>query len=231
MRLHRFYVPQPIEEKSAIVLQDSDFYHQLKNVFRFTAGGQVILFDNSGFEYHCMISDLSRGEIALSIISKKEGMNISKREVHLFVSLAKKDTFEWVLEKGTELGVTRFIPIVSDRSEKKNINMERAKKIVIEASEQSGRVIIPTISEVTKFDNSLDAEFHSFAFDPKGDVFTIEHTHTYSPIGIFIGPEGGWTERELTMFKQNNIGVYSFGSQILKAETASIAVASLLLLQ
>lgn len=231
MRLHRFYVPQPIEDKSAIVLQDESFYHQLKNVFRFTAGGQVILFDNSGFEYYCMITDLSRGDISLSVVSKKIGSNVASREVHLFVALAKKDTFEWVLEKGTELGVTKFIPVVSDRSEKKNINMDRAQKIVIEASEQSGRVIIPTISEVTKFDNSLDGEFPSFAFDPTGDVFTIEHTHNYSPIGIYIGPEGGWTERELTMFKKNNIGIYSFGSQILKAETASIAVASLLLLQ
>lgn len=231
MRLHRFYIPQEIGDSKTVVIRDSNFLHQLKNVFRFTIGGQVILFDNSGYEYHVLISSFDKGEVTCAVVSKKEGENAPLRGLHLYCSVIKKDHFEWVLEKGTELGVSHFVPVLSDRSEKKNLNMERAQRILIEASEQSGRVTIPTLAEVTEFEDTLNADFPCFAFHPTGEVFTINHTHNYSPLGIFIGPEGGWTEREIFLFKKNDIKVHSLGPQILRAETAAIAVSSLILLQ
>lgn len=138
---------------------------------------------------------------------------------------------EWVLEKGTELGVSVFVPLVSDRSEKKNLNVERAEKILIESSEQSGRTVVPKLRDVVTFDEAIVEDFPCFAFHPKGDVFTIEHTQNYSPLGIFIGPEGGWSDREIFLFKQNNVRVYSLGEQTLRAETAAVAISSLILLQ
>ncbi len=231
MRLHRFFVPESILDRDTVVIHNSDLLHQLKNVFRFTVGGQIILFDNSGYDYHALISSFDKGAVTVSIVSKKESENTPSRELYMFFSLIKKDNIEWILEKGTELGVSHFIPIVSDRSEKKGLNVERARKIILEASEQSGRGIVPTLHEITSFDTALQSEFPCFAFDPKGDVFTIEHIHTYSPLGIFIGPEGGWTDRELFLFKKQNIKVHTLGGQILRAETAAIAVSSLILLQ
>ncbi len=231
MRLHRFFVSDSLDGRDTVVIHNSDLLHQLKNVFRFTVGGQIVLFDNSGYDYHALINSFDKGGVTVSVISKKESENTPRRELTLFFSLIKKDNVEWILEKGTELGVSHFVPIVSDRSEKKGFNAERAEKIILEASEQSGRGMIPTLHEVTVFDTILESEFPCFAFDPKGDVFTIEHTHTYSPLGICIGPEGGWTERELFLFKKNNIGVYSLGGQILRAETAAVAVSGLILLQ
>ncbi len=231
MRLHRFYTPEEIGDKDSVVIRDSALIHQLLSVFRFTVGGQIILFDNTGFEYYILISSLENGEIMGSVISKKESKNTPARELHLFYSITKKDTFEWVLEKGTELGVTRFIPILSDRSEKKNINIERAEKILIEASEQSGRATLPVLSQIMNLEDAINAEFPCFAFDPKGDTFTIEHAQNYSPLGIFVGPEGGWTDREIFLFKKNNMRVYSLGHQTLRAETAAVAISSLILLQ
>lgn len=231
MRLHRFYIKEEIGDKESVIIRDPDLVHQLRTVFRFTVGGQIILFDNTGFEYHILISSFEHGEIVGSVVSKKESKNIPPRELHLFCSVIKKDNFEWVLEKGTELGVTRFIPILSDRSEKKNLNIERAEKILIEASEQSGRAVLPEIAPITDLEDSLNQDFPCFAFHPTGDVFTIEHAQNYSPLGIFIGPEGGWTDREIFLFKKNDIRVYSLGSQTLRAETASVAISSLILLQ
>ncbi len=231
MRLHRFYIPQEIADTDTFVIRDKDTIHQLRNVFRMTIGGQAIFFDGSGYEYHVIISSFDRGEIACTVVSRTKGKNNAERELHLFCSIIKKDLFEWILEKGTELGVTHFVPLVSDRSEKKNLNMERAQRILIEASEQSGRVILPTLGEITEFDDALKTEMPCFAFHPDGDVFTINHTQNYSPIGIFIGPEGGWTDREIFLFKKQNVSIHSLGSQILRAETAAIAVASLILLQ
>jgi 16S rRNA (uracil1498-N3)-methyltransferase len=231
MRIHRFFVSQPIDDQKEVTLHDSSLFHQLKNVFRFTVGGQVILLDNSGFEYHAMIYGFNNGNVTFSIVSKRMSKNIPEREVYLFFSLIKKDKLEWILEKGTELGITRFIPIISDRSEKKDFNMERAEKILKEASEQSGRATIPTISETVEFANVLPQEFPCFAFDPKGNVFTVEHAQKFSPLGIFIGPEGGWTDKEIFLFKKHDVKVYSLGTQILRAETAAVAISSLILLQ
>jgi 16S rRNA (uracil1498-N3)-methyltransferase len=230
MRLHRFYVTDQIGNNSEITIRDSGLYNQLKNVFRFTIGGQVILFDNSGNDYHAMIASLRDGNVVFNIIRSEENKNIPFRELHLFVSLPKKDKFEWILEKGTELGVTKFIPIVSDRSEKKSFNFDRAQKIVIESSEQAGRATLPEISEIISFEESLQNNFVCFAFDPKGDTFTIEHAQNFSPLGAYVGPEGGWTEREIFLFKKGNIKVYSLGETVLRAETAAIAVSTLLLL-
>ncbi len=231
MRLHRFYVNPEIGTDSKVVIHDSELFHQLRNVFRFTIGGQVILLDNTGFEYLAMISDFGKGDATFQIISRTESVRIPNRELHLYASLIKKSNFEWVLEKGTELGVTKFIPIISDRSEKKSLNVERAEKILREASEQSGRAILPTLASVTTLEDALATDIPIFAFDPSGDVFTVEHTHNYSPLGILIGPEGGWSEKELFLFKKENVRIHTLGELVLRAETASVAVASLILLQ
>jgi len=222
---------EEIGDTRELVIHDPALFHQLKNVFRFTVGGQVILLDNTGYEYHALVASFEHGAVTFSIVSKKESTHIPPREVYLFCSLIKKDKFEWILEKGAELGVTKFIPIISDRSEKKDLNLERGEKILKEASEQSERAMIPKLSSPVNFEEALKQEFPLFAFDPKGDVFTIEHTHTFSPIGIFIGPEGGWTDREIFLFKQNDVRVHSLGPLVLKAETAAIAISALILLQ
>jgi 16S rRNA (uracil1498-N3)-methyltransferase len=231
MRLHRFFVQQEIGDQDSVVIRDSDFFHQIKNVFRFTTGGQIILFDNSGYEYHTLIASLEKGEVNCSIVSRKTSKGEPARELHLFCSIIKKDKFEWILEKGTELGVSRFVPLLSDRSEKKDLNMERAQKILIESAEQSGRTMVPMIAPIMNFEGALATDFPCFAFHPKADVFTVEHAGKISPLGIFIGPEGGWTERELFLFKKHNIKIYSLGAQVLRAETAAVAITSLILLQ
>lgn len=230
MRLHRFFVPEPIGKSDTVVVRDSSLTHQLRHVFRFTVGGQVILLDNSGYEYRAMINEFHPSGVTFSIVSKRESPNAPSRELYLFVSIIKKDKFEWIVEKGTELGVSKFIPIVSDRSEKKSLNIERLEKIILEASEQSGKAIRPTVMEPIKFGDALLQEYPCFAFHPTGDVFTVEHAQNFSPLGVFIGPEGGWSDKEIFAFKQNKIKVYSLGNSILRAETAAIAVSTLLLL-
>lgn len=230
MRLHRFFVSDTIGSKKEITVRDSALAHQLKNVFRFTVGGQVILFDNTGYEYHALIGKLGNSDIVFSIASKRMSKTVPDRELFLFFSIVKKDNSEFILQKGTEVGVSHFVPILSDRSEKKGFNLERAQKIVREAAEQSGRAVIPTVGEIVSFDEAISQEFPRFAFDSKGDVFTPEHAQKHSPLGVFIGPEGGWAEREIFLFKKQGVKVYSLGSATLRAETAAIVASSLILL-
>ena len=125
---------------------------------------------------------------------------------------------------------SHFHPIISERSEKKSVNFERAGKIIKEASEQSGRGSLPRIEQLANLEDALNNDFVSIAFHPTSDKFNKDDFGKEKAFGIFIGPEGGWSDRELKMFKEKEIKILSLGPQILRAETAAIAISSLLLL-
>lgn len=230
MRLHRFFIEQKIPESGEVMITDKDLIHQWVKVFRLKAGDRVMLFDGTGFDYVSEIVSLNKNESILKAVDKKLNENVPKKEIHLFQSIIKKDNFEWVIEKGTELGISYFHPIISERSEKKNINFERTRKIIKEASEQSGRASLPILSELAGLERSLNNNFPSIAFHPAGDKFDISNFEKEKVLGVFIGPEGGWSNRELEFFKGKGVKILSLGPQILRAETAAIAISSLLLL-
>ncbi|MEO8637864.1 MAG: RsmE family RNA methyltransferase [Candidatus Taylorbacteria bacterium] len=232
MRIHNFFIQETIGDEKEVVLNDVELFHQLRNVFRMNVASRVILLDNTGFEYVSAVTSFARGTLTFRILEKRKNINIPKKEITLFQSIIKKSNFEWVLEKGTELGVSHFVPLLSERSEKKKINSERAKKILKESSEQSGRGILPTIAESVSLPeaiSSLPSPSSALVFDPSGSLFQSNTLHL-TPYTLFIGPEGGWSEKELALFREKNIPVYSLGPQILRSETATIAVLSLLLL-
>lgn len=234
MRLHRFFIEESVGDNKNIVITNEQLIHQWKKVFRYKPGDSVIVFDNSGYEFTASIEYIEPSEAKLSVTHSEQKSLTTQREVYLFMSLTKKDTFEWVLEKGTEIGIDRVIPILSERSEKKDLNFERAKKILTEASEQSGRTILPRIYEIASLEDGMNHyDIPKVAFDPTGDSFEIAQKSLpqSGPLAVFIGPEGGWSATELEVFRTNKIPVYSLGTQVLRAETAAIAILSLLILR
>ena len=116
MRLHRFYVKTPISE-SRFDVSDRDLIHQWRTVFRYNVGSQVILFDGNGIDYLCIITSLRNLGATVEVVEKMQ--NISKPKINLWlcVGLIKKDNFELVVEKATELGVTHIVPVLCERSE------------------------------------------------------------------------------------------------------------------
>jgi 16S rRNA (uracil1498-N3)-methyltransferase len=171
------------------------------------------------------IEDLS---IGLELVTELEPV-YPKRELYLFFSMLKKDKNEWVLQKCTELGVSHFVPIFSDRTEKTGFDEDRAIKIVTEAAEQCGRSDIPRIREPLGLQAALD-EFKDkmtlyFAEQHEGMLDTANKSE---PCGVFVGPEGGWTDEEKTLLDANctklNIAQFT-----LRAETASVTAATILL--
>jgi len=230
MRLHRFYLDQKIERGREIRIDNQNLLHQWMKVFRYSSGDRVIIFNGDGFEFESVFKILSRNEAVVIPEYSRKIKGVTKVELHLFPAIIKKDNFEFVVEKCTELGVKAFHPIISDRSEKKDLNMERLKKISMEASEQSGRADLPLIFELTDIETALKS------FD--GKVFALDFVKQKFPskvgskkIGILIGPEGGWSEREISLFKKLGIKSFSLGDRVLRAETASIAIGSLILLK
>ncbi len=233
MRLYNFFIEEKLNNKKEFETNNIELIHQWKNVFRLGVGDRVVLLDNSGFEFLGTISFISKNNAIVLINGMKENTkpnNLKKCEVYLYVSLIKKNNFELILGKGTELGVTHFIPIISSRSEKKDFNKERAQKIIKESSEQSGRGFLPTLSEVTDLKNALKDEVRFIAFHLKGEKFEKINFKEDDKVGILIGPEGGWTDEEINFFEKNNIQIISLSPQTLRSETAAIAVSSLLLL-
>lgn len=234
MRLQRFYINFPLEHTRE-TLKDERLIHQWRNVFRYNVGSEVILFDGSGNEYDSVIEKLNNREAEVRLVSERKGI-VPERRILLFQSLIKKDKMEWVIEKATELGVSKIVPIVSERSEKKGFNLERAKKIAIEASEQCGRADVPEITSSQQLAASIqECEGKIIAFDPSGESLelgakSLERkkesealSSKLAPLSLFIGPEGGWTEKELEIFKQKEAKILSLGPLTLRAETAAIA--------
>lgn len=231
MRLHRFYITEKVEGKSATIL-DRDLIHQWRKVFRYNVGSQVIVFDGSGVECRAVIAKMSPSEAELSIVETKEIVPPAKN-LWLCLSLIKKDNFELVVQKAVELGVSHIVPILGERSEKKKLNMERLEKIVREATEQSGRGELLNVHEPITlpklFENGILPQEKVFFHPeyPPVEQYVSAQTKQYS-FAYFIGPEGGFSENEIELFRQYNVPGFELGPRILRAETAAITGAVLL---
>jgi 16S rRNA (uracil1498-N3)-methyltransferase len=226
MRLHRFYIEENLRVTNDLTLRDDRFIHQLRDVFRLSADDQVILFDGQGIDYVFNIKMLSKKEINLEKVSEEKSF-IPEQKVTLLMSLIKKDNFEMVLEKGTELGVTHFVPVITERVQKKNIDMVRAGKIIKEASEQCGRGDLPTVDEPKDLKEILKTYPDLIAFDITGESLEAKKLSSLEAC-VLIGPEGGWSDREFQLLKDKNIKLYKLGNTTLRAETAAIVVTALI---
>lgn len=229
MRLHRFYTTEQLDKGKVLRIENPELLHQWFRVFRLSVLDRVILFNGNGKEFEGFFELLSKKEATIVIDKENKVAKKLPLELHVFQAIIKKDNFELVVEKCTEIGAAAFHPIIVERSEKKDLNIERLKKISIEAAEQSGKVAIPEIFEPTDLESAMEK------FD--GEIFVLDfggkklpEKMTGKKVGIFIGPEGGWTDGEREVFRKNKALSVSLGSQILRAETAAIAASSLILL-
>lgn len=230
---HHFFVEQNLQRapEGQVVITDPELIHQWLRVFRFGVGSEVALLDDSGFEYVSKLTKIDPGEAILHIEKVYENEHVTSQEVFLFQSLIKSDKFEWILQKGTELGVARFMPILADHSEKKSLNFPRCKKIITEASEQCGRPTLPKLYEVMKLEEAFNQyDARAVVFHPDAPRFNKLDFINEKHLAVFIGPEGGWSDREIELFKQKNVPILSFSTLTLRSETAAIAISSLILL-
>ena len=226
----RLYYPGAIVENS-INLLSKEHTHYLTNVMRLKRGSNVNLFNKDG-EWLSEIVFLDRDRVEVKFLNKiKE--SLKSTNVELAICLVKKTSMEIILQKATELGIAKIIPIISERTEVKDLNLERAKKIVVEATEQSNQLNVPDIQEPQKlkdFINSLDSNTSLFFADinteKKIDNKIIEKS---KKISVLIGPEGDFSpnEREIILAKDNVIS-FSLSKNILRTETATISALSLI---
>ena len=226
----RLYYPDNIVENS-INLLSKEHTHYLVNVMRLKRGSNVSFFNKNG-EWKGEIVFLDKDRVEVKFLNKiKESLRSTN--VELAICLVKKTSMEIILQKATELGVAKITPIISERTEVKDLNIERAKKIVIEATEQSNQLNIPDIQEPKKlksFINSLNNDTGLFFADINTKKkFDKKNIEKYKTISVLIGPEGDFSpaEREIILTKDTTIP-FSLSKNILRTETAAISALSLI---
>lgn len=225
-KIHRFYLGQL--DKSAMQkfgeqrmwLQDRSLMHQWQNVLRFRVGENVGLFDDEA-EFIYSIAEFKPDEIALEKITE-EKRKVPNKQLLLAWSLIKKDNNDLVLQKGTELGVTHFVPLLSERSEKTGFDENRALRIVIEAAEQCGRSDIPAIEDLLSPEECVGRFSKHFELYVADKECPKTAPSNEKPPGVLIGPEGGWSEKELAYFTEAKVSGINLGDLTLRAETAAI---------
>lgn len=222
MKIHRFIGDFALSDEE-IHLADQKLIKQFKEVLRLAPGSLVALVDLSGREVLATIIEFKRQEI---ILKRQQIIEVADnfKQISLYCCLLKKENFELVVQKATESGVTQIVPVISERTIKTGLKYDRLLKIITEASEQSGRRLKPKLLEPVTFSQALalaQTNERNLFFDPHGQKWQGAD-FTATSIGLFVGPEGGWTETERTLALKSGCQLRSLGELILRGETAAI---------
>jgi 16S rRNA (uracil1498-N3)-methyltransferase len=222
----RFFVPSPIAGNQTR-LEGPEAQH-LTKVMRASVGDEITLFDGSGREYLGRVAAISRQFVELEVIQQREVDRELRSAVTLAVALPKGDRQQWLVEKLTELGVTRLIPIVCQRSvaQPSESALARIERWVIEASKQCGRNRLMEIGAPQSWKELAIAatgnRYIAHTADTNTPSFVAEQ-----PLLAAVGPEGGWAPDEVAIALEHGWQPLSLGPRILRVETAAIAIAAL----
>ena len=226
----RLYFPDNIVENTTSLLS-KEHTHYVVNVMRMKRGSNINFFNKEG-EWLSEIIFLDRDRVEVKFLNKiKEPSKLSN--IELAICLVKKNSMETILQKATELGVSRITPIISERTEVKELNYERAQKIVIEATEQSNQFNPPELSQVIKLKDFLEKldDGSKFLFADINSQNNLQKKDVKSDTlkTILIGPEGDFSpsERQSILAKANTTS-FSMSKNILRSDTAVISAISLI---
>ncbi len=243
--MRKFFVKSEQVNNDKIEITDEDVNH-IRNVLRLTKGEKIKICDTGNSKnYICEINDISKEEVICNIIEEVSGEAEGNVILHIYQGLPKADKMELIIQKGTELGVSEFIPVnfkrsivkISEKDEKKKI--DRWQKIAEVAAKQSGRDIIPTIRNIENIKNicnninEYDIVLVAYELEEqnyiKNELLKIKNNNTNYRIAIVIGPEGGIDEEEINLLKSAGAKIISLGKRILRTETVALQVSSIIM--
>ena len=233
MRINRFLIKFDLNNDN-LQISDAEIYNQVRNVLKLKPGERIILFDGEINEALAEILDFDVKNKTINVIILEKMIKAKKtdKEITLYCSILKRENFEFVAQKATEIGIAKIVPIITERTIKTGVKKERLEKIIKEASEQSGRVTILEIVEPINFavvaEQAKTNDLNLF-FDISGKSMSFP-LPTVGKIGIFIGPEGGWSEKELKLAEECNMKIVKLSDLTFRAETAAIIASYLSLL-
>jgi len=226
MKKHRFFIEKIKTNNNNVIIENRELFNQIRDVLRFESGREFIILDNEGNEFACTLTKLQDRMIYAKVIGKKYHKPILP-EINLYCSIIKRNNFEFIVQKTTEIGLTNIIPIISKRTIKIKLNKFRLEKIAREAAELSEKFYIPKVYEPVSLKKSLELSKENdinLFLDIKGESISSfdKDIKNSKKIGIFIGPEGGWQDDEIILAMENNFKLLNISPFTLRAETAAI---------
>jgi 16S rRNA (uracil1498-N3)-methyltransferase len=244
--MHRFFVPRSVLQGSDVKLA-GEVARQISRVLRMRPGDVVVLLDGSGYEHSVRLEEFGADTVRGTLLKKEPGRGEASHMVDLYLSLLNKpDKFEWALQKCTELGVARVVPVVAERSVARAFDSgrrERYERIMREAAEQSGRARFPELDEAMLFADAVALEEKRLVEDGEAlhlalilalgaDTPIAEALWEHDQLGsvsVFIGPEGGFSDDELALADRAGIRLVSLGPRTLRAETSAVSVLTIVM--
>lgn len=243
--MHHFFVPkeQIIESRKEIRIMGSDYNH-IRNVLRMQVGEMLSISNGEdGQIYLCEIREFLEEEVVLTISSAQEDSTELPAKVYLFQGLPKSDKMELIVQKATELGVYEIIPVATTRcvvkldEKKAKTKVKRWQTIAESAAKQSKRSVIPNIASVQTYGEAMEYAKnmdmvcipYELTRNMDGTKEFIKELQGKCQIGIFIGPEGGFSEEEINFAIENQVKPISLGKRILRTETAGLTTLAIIM--
>lgn len=235
MTRRRFFAPPSAFNfgKRTVTLASDEARH-LREVLRLKAGDEVQVFDGEGKEFRAAVSQARREFAELEIRDEIDAMRPeSPLELTLAVALLKGEKFDLVVQKGTELGVNQFVPLITRyadirlRDEADGAKrVARWQRIALEATKQSGRAVVPQVTMPVPFESVI--RDNSCLLFSERDGQSLDTDSKLQSVMAIIGSEGGWSDEELDQARTSGVPIVTLGGRILRSETAAIATAALL---
>lgn len=252
--MHRFFIPPQCIDKERVAIEGK-LVHQLRNVLRLQGGDHIVALDDTGWEYEVSLERVSRDHVT-GVICEKRPSAEPGTKITLYQALLKSSKFEFIIQKCTELGVSCFVPLTCERciaEHPQGNRVERWQRIIIEAAEQSKRGKIPKLEPPLPFeqacrsatglsmlawedavsdrDNEKGIRTSGLRAALQPEIHrqeTISGGKTLS-VNLFVGPEGGFSPLEVEFARGCGITPVSLGKRVLRAETAGLVAASIIL--
>lgn len=231
MEIRRFFVNKNAISNGKITVIGDEFLHMTK-VLRYKVGFQAIVCANDGVENHCTIEEIGK-DYALLNIDKSVVVDRKNVSLTLYAGLLKNNKLDFVIQKAVELGVDRVVPFVSANSAETKFSRERGERIALEAAKQCGSAYLSNVGELESFEQVLseiknyDAVLFAYEGEKQNNIKTSNLTG--QNIALIVGSEGGFKQEEADEAKEKGAEIVTLGRRILRAETASIVLATLTL--
>jgi len=237
MRIPRIYTDQPLRTGSEVLLPEQAGEH-VARVLRMERGHPLILFNGDGCEYDAALGQLAKRAVTAEVRQAREVNRESTLDITLAQGVARGEKMDWILQKATELGVARIVPLVTERTEVK-LDEERAERrvahwrsVVAGACEQSGRTRLPEIVAPLRLDRWLgdlgDDAMLRLALLPEGDAGLRQFADMENGVVLCVGPEGGFSDHDVAQLHHARFHGLRLGPRILRTETAGIAAVAAL---
>ena len=234
MRVARVYVDQALSSQNTFTLTD-DAAHYLSRVLRIRAGDLCRLFNGRDGEFEATVISADNSSVVVETGANCENHSNPVIEINLGLGLSRGERMDYAIQKSTELGVSSITPLFSDRCEVK-LKPERLenrinhwRKVAISACEQSGRSEIPSITLPRNLSDWIISERKNFSLmlDQSGDT-DLGELNKQTPVDLTIGPEGGFSTKEIALARASDFSIVRLGSRILRTETAPVVALSIL---